>query len=262
MFNDPFIFGGSELRMTTQPMRPHSSTENYTTRSEAKPPFLQTHLPLTYEHRRSSVKSEYEPRIPTLPSMFPQTQATTSTESSPTAPRLSGYPSTPAHSQPPPLAGSPQDGSRHSEAAYAVHGYGAAYGNDHYRQRSSWATDVAGYPRYPPRHDSSVFGPPESHWPYGYAGPYAYSIDSAQATADGPFNRRRRGNLPKEATAQLKAWFASHSESPYPTDEEKNALASRTGLTQAQISNWFINARRRNPGREAREQVRMRNTHR
>lgn len=70
---------------------------------------------------------------------------------------------------------------------------------------------------------------------------------------DGTYTRRRRGNLPKEATLILKKWFQAHAPSPYPTDEEKNHLAGVTGLTQSQISNWFINARRRNPGKEARD---------
>ncbi|KAL0258145.1 hypothetical protein SLS55_007317 [Diplodia seriata] len=72
----------------------------------------------------------------------------------------------------------------------------------------------------------------------------------------------RRGNLPKEATALLKKWFQDHAESPYPSDEEKTSLATSTGLSQAQISNWFINARRRNPGKEAREMTRAMNNNR
>lgn len=70
---------------------------------------------------------------------------------------------------------------------------------------------------------------------------------------DNSFNRKRRGNLPKEATAILKAWFNSHRESPYPTEDEKVQLCSQTNLTLNQVSNWFINARRRAPGKEQRD---------
>jgi hypothetical protein len=57
--------------------------------------------------------------------------------------------------------------------------------------------------------------------------------------------KRRRGNLPKATTALLKEWLAQHKKHPYPTEEEKHHLASETNLSLQQISNWFINARRR-----------------
>lgn len=57
--------------------------------------------------------------------------------------------------------------------------------------------------------------------------------------------KRRRGNLPKEVTEFLKHWLILHKEHPYPTEREKQALADETGLMVNQISNWFINARRR-----------------
>ncbi|ORX92945.1 homeobox domain of homeobox protein Pknox1, partial [Basidiobolus meristosporus CBS 931.73] len=57
--------------------------------------------------------------------------------------------------------------------------------------------------------------------------------------------KKRRGNLPKHVTAILKSWLANHVKHPYPTEDEKIALAMETKLTMNQISNWFINARRR-----------------
>ncbi|CAI9637590.1 unnamed protein product [Alternaria burnsii] len=67
------------------------------------------------------------------------------------------------------------------------------------------------------------------------------------------FNRKRRGNLPKEATNLLKDWFAANRTSPYPTEDQKMELCNRTGLSLNQVSNWFINARRRAPQKEQRE---------
>jgi len=57
--------------------------------------------------------------------------------------------------------------------------------------------------------------------------------------------KKRRGNLPKAATNVLKKWLFDHLFHPYPTEEEKSTLGAQTGLTMNQISNWFINARRR-----------------
>ncbi|KAI8642602.1 hypothetical protein BD408DRAFT_416202 [Parasitella parasitica] len=57
--------------------------------------------------------------------------------------------------------------------------------------------------------------------------------------------KRRRGNLPKEVTEYLKRWLILHKKHPYPTEREKQKLADETGLMVSQISNWFINARRR-----------------
>jgi hypothetical protein len=46
-------------------------------------------------------------------------------------------------------------------------------------------------------------------------------------------------------TAILRDWLSRHKKHPYPTEEEKAALAIETNLNLNQISNWFINARRR-----------------
>jgi hypothetical protein len=77
-------------------------------------------------------------------------------------------------------------------------------------------------------------------------------------------SKKRRGNLPKPVTDILRAWFHEHLDHPYPSEDDKQMLIARTGLTISQvcnrttvgsddspglsceqISNWFINARRR-----------------
>ncbi|KAF9184658.1 hypothetical protein BGZ51_003201 [Haplosporangium sp. Z 767] len=58
-------------------------------------------------------------------------------------------------------------------------------------------------------------------------------------------NRKRRGNLPKSVTSVLKNWLVQHATHPYPTEDEKMRLSEETRLSMNQISNWFINARRR-----------------
>lgn len=56
---------------------------------------------------------------------------------------------------------------------------------------------------------------------------------------------RTRNNLPKETTYVLLKWLNEHLNHPYPNSFEKNQLMLLTGLNQQQLSNWFINARRR-----------------
>ncbi|RLV92775.1 Homeobox protein TOS8 [Spathaspora sp. JA1] len=57
--------------------------------------------------------------------------------------------------------------------------------------------------------------------------------------------RKTRNNLPKEITFILLKWLNDHLNHPYPNSFEKNQLMMATGLNQQQLSNWFINARRR-----------------
>lgn len=56
---------------------------------------------------------------------------------------------------------------------------------------------------------------------------------------------RTRNNLPKETTYILLKWLNEHLKHPYPNSFEKTQLMMTTGLSQQQLSNWFINARRR-----------------
>ncbi|KAL4887124.1 homeobox KN domain-containing protein [Aspergillus karnatakaensis] len=96
-----------------------------------------------------------------------------------------------------------------------------------------------GYP-YPPmayQSDPEHASQALSHPPQSNFGILGDPIDSK--------NKRRRGNLPKPVTDILRAWFHEHLDHPYPSEEDKQMFMTRTGLTISQISNWFINARRR-----------------
>ncbi|KAN0075815.1 Homeobox KN domain containing protein [Elaphomyces granulatus] len=100
------------------------------------------------------------------------------------------------------------------------------------------AYDNPRYVHYPAAYRSDSDCSPLSHSPqssnFGVLGD---SID--------PRGKRRRGNLPKPVTDILRAWFHEHLDHPYPSEEDKQIFMSRTGLSISQISNWFINARRR-----------------
>ncbi|EDO19311.1 hypothetical protein Kpol_1036p56 [Vanderwaltozyma polyspora DSM 70294] len=55
----------------------------------------------------------------------------------------------------------------------------------------------------------------------------------------------KRSNLPKNSVQILNQWLLNHLQNPYPTPQEKKELLKQTGLTKIQLSNWFINVRRR-----------------
>jgi hypothetical protein len=153
------------------------------------------------------------------------------------------------------------------------------------------------------------FAGPSTHAGYEHGYPQAqYDVRFQQHVGldHNAFNRKRRGNLPKEATNYLKAWFARNRQSPYPTEDQKIEMCRDTGLSlnqvcflhlltlflslplrltsamclqcyicwlcigvqsapfmqsvvarssanKKQVSNWFINARRRAPGKDQRE---------
>lgn len=43
----------------------------------------------------------------------------------------------------------------------------------------------------------------------------------------------------------LKKWFLDNWENPYLTREQLSELCQKTGLDKRQVSNWFLNARKR-----------------
>ncbi|XP_051230494.1 homeobox protein knotted-1-like 4 [Lolium perenne] len=57
--------------------------------------------------------------------------------------------------------------------------------------------------------------------------------------------KKKNGRLPRDARQQLLRWWQLHHIWPYPSELEKHALAESTGLDTKQISNWFINQRKR-----------------
>ncbi|KAI3386275.1 hypothetical protein SNEBB_007617 [Seison nebaliae] len=55
--------------------------------------------------------------------------------------------------------------------------------------------------------------------------------------------RRKRRNFDKQATEILNEYFYSHLSNPYPSEETKEDLAQKCGISVSQISNWFGNKR-------------------
>ena len=52
--------------------------------------------------------------------------------------------------------------------------------------------------------------------------------------------KRRRGNLPKSVTEILKTWFSDHIAHPYPSEEEKQELMCKTGLSMSQVGGIIL----------------------
>ncbi|KAL1985352.1 hypothetical protein VTN96DRAFT_8030 [Rasamsonia emersonii] len=68
---------------------------------------------------------------------------------------------------------------------------------------------------------------------------------AAMQMRDPPVDNNSSKPFSRKGARILRNWFHRHQDFPYPTDEEKTALAHEAGLTKRQVSNWFANARRR-----------------
>ncbi|SPO02435.1 uncharacterized protein DNG_05108 [Cephalotrichum gorgonifer] len=53
----------------------------------------------------------------------------------------------------------------------------------------------------------------------------------------------------RSAISVLKEWYAAHREWPYPSTHEKESLSYETGMMTRQVSQWFVNTRRRSGGK-------------
>ncbi|XP_010950958.1 homeobox protein TGIF2LX [Camelus bactrianus] len=57
--------------------------------------------------------------------------------------------------------------------------------------------------------------------------------------------RKHKGYLPTKSVKILRDWLYEHRRKAYPSEREKRMLAEQTNLSFTQVSNWFMNARRR-----------------
>ncbi|KAI9897145.1 hypothetical protein N3K66_008167 [Trichothecium roseum] len=174
----------------------------------------------TREYRND--ESYPDPRVPPQPPAHhhqPHHQHYPAEASTPRYP--SDYSYRPAPSAPPPPPAPPAPAANH---------HGSPYDRAPYMASSR---------QEPPHHQ-----PSHPVNPYTAYDTYCARFPDLSMTVDTK-QRKRRGNLPKETTDKLRAWFMAHLAHPYPTEDEKQELMRQTGLQMNQISNWFINARRR-----------------
>ncbi|XP_049857119.1 homeobox protein Mohawk [Schistocerca gregaria] len=66
-----------------------------------------------------------------------------------------------------------------------------------------------------------------------------------RACTSGAEQRLAKRLFTADIKQQLKRWLLRRRDNPYPSREEKRALALQTGLTYTQICNWFANWRRK-----------------
>eukprot|EP00960_Hanusia_phi_P033542 750501-Hanusia_phi.AAC.4 len=75
------------------------------------------------------------------------------------------------------------------------------------------------------------------------------SVDHSSSSEQDPNaqrpEKRRRENLPSQSVSVLKEWMRNNIKRPYPTDQDKVELAALANITTQQVSNWFVNARKR-----------------
>lgn len=59
--------------------------------------------------------------------------------------------------------------------------------------------------------------------------------------------KRKTTSLPASTVDYLKAWMMSpeHVAHPYPTEKEKAQIMADTGIELKQLTNWFVNNRKR-----------------
>jgi hypothetical protein len=80
------------------------------------------------------------------------------------------------------------------------------------------------------------------------AAPQGCADDSTKGTSScSSNNKRKSASLPSEAVEYLKNWMmsAEHIAHPYPTEQEKADIMKDTGIELKQLTNWFVNNRKR-----------------
>ncbi|KAI5460308.1 hypothetical protein BGZ63DRAFT_358034 [Mariannaea sp. PMI_226] len=91
-----------------------------------------------------------------------------------------------------------------------------------------------------------LHGVSEQDSPLEHLGEGQPSQQPVVETASAPALSSKRANTRSvRKTRGLKNWFSSHLDHPYPSEEEKVALAKESGLSKSQVVNWFANTRRR-----------------
>ncbi|CAB9510582.1 BEL1-like homeodomain protein [Seminavis robusta] len=73
------------------------------------------------------------------------------------------------------------------------------------------------------------------------------SSPCSSSKASPPQKKKKSNSLSHETVDYLKAWMMSpeHIAHPYPTEQEKQQIMADTGIELKQLTNWFVNNRKR-----------------
>lgn len=84
-----------------------------------------------------------------------------------------------------------------------------------------------------------------------------YNMSAMDSSQNEPSENltRQTTRHPWNSTHVLKRWYTSNSAWPYPSAEEKQELSRKSGLSVRQVSQWFVNARRRSEGQSYEKQA-------
>ncbi|KAF4632922.1 hypothetical protein G7Y89_g5211 [Cudoniella acicularis] len=66
-----------------------------------------------------------------------------------------------------------------------------------------------------------------------------------ETKSEPPQNKKRVPRFSQSSVLVLRNWLSTNKNSPYPSEEEKDNLSWRTGLSKTQVTTWLANARRR-----------------
>jgi hypothetical protein len=181
-------------------------------------PRLAAHAPGLMHHHRPSL-SYPPPQAPNPAGAHVRHQSSPAPQPHAAYRQPSSYPGMAPQTAyaPPPAPTGPVYDQRHSyyqEHAPAAHAYPYDRPQDSYYSR----------PVYP--------GPSHSGYEAGYNEVRFHNHVGIDHNA---FNRKRRGNLPKEATNILKTWFHENRATPYPSEDQKVELSGLTGLSMNQV---------------------------
>jgi hypothetical protein len=131
-----------------------------------------------------------------------------------------------------------------AHGAYPQYIQPPAPGHPMYEHRSSYFQGAPPQPYAYDRPHDAYYGRPSFAGPShpAYDNSYGDNIRFHQNVGvdHNAFTRKRRGNLPKEATNMFKQWYQDHIESPYPSEDDKAEMSHITGLTMSQVRRSLI----------------------